>query len=163
MKARESGMPDKDYWSTFFAAEAAIDRLFGGGRADGDVVDFGCGYGTFTFPVARRTTGVVTALDIEPEMVALVRQNAADQGILNVRAYVRDFVADGTGLSVGSQSHAMIYNLLRSDIPSHCCRRRTGCFGPAERSPSFIGAATSAPLAGRPSTSAPRLGNAGRG
>ncbi len=117
MKARESGMPDKDYWSTFFAAEAAIDRLFGGGRADGDVVDFGCGYGTFTFPVARRTTGVVTALDIEPEMVALVRQNAADQGILNVRAYVRDFVADGTGLSVGSQSHAMIYNLLHLEHP----------------------------------------------
>ena len=79
MKARDSGMPDEATWSTFFAAETAINRLFGGGRVDGDVVEFGCGYGTFTLPVARRTIGVVTALDIEPEMVALVRQKAADQ------------------------------------------------------------------------------------
>lgn len=117
MKARDSGMPDEATWSTFFAADAAIDRLFGGGRLDGDVVEFGCGYGTFTLPAAQRTIGVVTALDIEPDMVALVRQKAADENILNVRAEARDFVTDGTGLPAGSQSHAMIYNLLHLEHP----------------------------------------------
>ncbi|MGA2493622.1 MAG: class I SAM-dependent methyltransferase [Roseiarcus sp.] len=117
MKVRDSGMPDEAFWSTFFSVEAAIDRLFGGGRIEGDVVEFGCGYGTFTLPAARRTTGVVTALDIDPEMAALVRQKAADQTILNVRAEARDFVAEGTGLPAGSQSHAMIYNLLHLEHP----------------------------------------------
>jgi SAM-dependent methyltransferase len=117
MKARDSGMPDEGYWSTFFTADAAIERLFGVGRLDGDVVEFGCGYGTFTLPAARRTNGVVTALDIEPELVAVVRQKAAEENILNVRAAARDFVSNGTGLPVGSQSHAMIYNLLHLERP----------------------------------------------
>jgi len=117
MKARDSGMPDEGYWSTFFAADAAVERLFGGGRLNGDVVEFGCGYGTFTLPAARRTIGVVTALDIEPELVAAVRQKAADENIPNVRAEARDFVSDGTGLRAGSQSHAMIYNLLHLEHP----------------------------------------------
>jgi SAM-dependent methyltransferase len=117
MKARDSGMPDEGYWSTFFTADAAIERLFGVGRLDGDVVEFGCGYGTFTLPAARRTNGVVTALDIEPELVAVVRQKAADENILNVQAAARDFVSNGTGLPAGSQSHAMIYNLLHLAHP----------------------------------------------
>ncbi len=117
MRARDSGMPDEATWSTFFAAETAVDRLFASGCADGDVVEFGCGYGTFTLPAARRTTGVVTALEIEPEMVALVRQKAADAGIKNVRAEERDLVADGTGLSADSQSYAMVYNLLHLEHP----------------------------------------------
>ncbi len=117
MKVRDSGMPDEGYWSKFFAADAAIERLFGVGRLDGDVVEFGCGYGTFTIPAARRTIGVVTALDIEPELVAVVRRKAADENILNVRAEACDFVSDGTGLPAGSQSHAMIYNLLHLEHP----------------------------------------------
>lgn len=117
MRVRDSGMPDEAYWSTFFAADAAIDRLFRDGRADGDVVEFGCGYGTFTLPAARRTIGVVTALDIEPDMIARVRQKAADDNVSNVRAEERDFVASGTGLPAGSQSHAMIYNLLHLEHP----------------------------------------------
>lgn len=117
MKVRDSGMPDEAYWSTFFDPEAALDRLFDGNSTDGDVVEFGCGYGTFTFPAARRTTGLVTALDIEPDMAVLVRQKTADNGISNVRAEVRDFVSEGTGLPTGSQSHAMVYNLLHLEQP----------------------------------------------
>lgn len=117
MKGRESGMPDEAYWSTFFDAEAAVGRLLGGGSIIGDVVEFGCGYGTFTVPAARRTTGLVTALDIEPELVALVRVNAADDGITNLRVELRDFVTHGTGLPAGTQSHAMIYNLLHLEHP----------------------------------------------
>ncbi|MFC5300081.1 class I SAM-dependent methyltransferase [Azospira restricta] len=117
MKGRESGMPDEAWWASFFEPEGALDRLLDLGRNDGGIVEFGCGYGTFTLPAARRTRGTVVALDIEPALVEAVRGKAERAGLGNVQACVRDFVADGTGLAGGSQAHAMIYNLLHLEAP----------------------------------------------
>jgi tRNA/tmRNA/rRNA uracil-C5-methylase (TrmA/RlmC/RlmD family) len=61
----------------------------------GDVVEFGCGYGTFTIPAAKLTTGRVVALDIEPDMVAETLRKAQAGGLSNVVGIVRDFIADG--------------------------------------------------------------------
>lgn len=116
MKGRESGMPDEAYWASFFETEAAIDRLLGTAVL-GDVIEFGCGYGSFTVPTARRTAGRVIALDIEPEMVDCVRQKAVTFALPNIQADVRDFVAHGTGVDSGSQAHAMIFNLLHLEQP----------------------------------------------
>ncbi len=117
MRARESGMPEEAYWAAFFDAEAVIERLFGAEGVTGDAVEFGCGYGTFTIPAARRTAGIVTALDIDPQMVAYTQRKAADHAVSNVRGEVRDFVAHGTGLDDGTQTHAMIFNLLHLEQP----------------------------------------------
>lgn len=113
---RESGMPSETYWETFFNVEATLDILTGPSIA-GNVLEFGCGYGSFTLPVARRTTGYVTALDIDPEMVDCVQRKLAVDHISNVLTDVRDFVALGSGVATGSQSHAMIYNLLHLEHP----------------------------------------------
>ena len=117
MKGRESGMPEEDYWQSFFDADGVVETLFDAAGVAGDLVEFGCGYGTFTLPAARCTRGVVTALDIEPLMVARVRQKAEAQVLLNVRAEIRDFVSQGTGLVSATQSHAMIFNLLHLEQP----------------------------------------------
>lgn len=117
MKGRESGMPEESWWATFFEVAGALDALLGKDLFKGDVVEFGCGYGTFTLPAAQRTMGIVTALDLEPDMVAVVRRKAAELQLKNIQSVQRDFVADGTGLVTGSQSHAMIYNLLHLDDP----------------------------------------------
>lgn len=117
MKGRESGMPDEAYWATFFEPEVTLDRLLRIDSPRGNIVEFGCGYGTFTLLAARRTGGLVTALDIESELVAQVQQKADTSGHDNIRAVVRDFVADGTGLNDGSQDHVMIFNLLHLDEP----------------------------------------------
>ncbi len=116
MKGRESGMPSETYWETFFNVEATLDILTGPSIA-GNVLEFGCGYGSFTLPVARRTTGYVTALDIDPEMVDCVQRKLAVDHISSVLTDVRDFVALGSGVATGSQSHAMIYNLLHLEQP----------------------------------------------
>ena len=116
MKGRDSGMPDEAYWASFFETEVAIDRLLGA-TVLGNVIEFGCGYGSFTVPAARRTTGRVMALDIEPEMVEIVRQKALTFDLPNIQAEVRDFVAHGTGVDSGSQAHAMIFNLLHLEQP----------------------------------------------
>lgn len=117
MKARESGMPEEAYWESFFDADAAVKILFSTSGLAGHLVEFGCGYGTFTMPAALHTHGVVTALDIDPLMVDRVRQKIEVQGLTNVRAEVRDFVADGSGLVDGTQDHALIFNLLHLEQP----------------------------------------------
>jgi len=68
-KGRESGMPEESQWESFFNPACTLTAL---DCADlrGDVVEFGCGYGTFTIPAAEMINGRVFALDIEPEMVA---------------------------------------------------------------------------------------------
>ncbi len=68
-------------------------------------------------PAALHTHGIVTALDIEPLLVDDVRQKAEAQGLSNVRAEVRDIVADGSGLDSGTQDHALIFNLLHLEQP----------------------------------------------
>jgi SAM-dependent methyltransferase len=117
MKARESGMPEEAYWESFFDADAVMEILFNASGLTGNLTEFGCGYGTFTVPAARHTQGIVTALDIEPLMALRVQQRAEALGLSNVRAEVRDFVADGTGLASGTQGHALIFNLLHLEQP----------------------------------------------
>lgn len=117
MKGRESGMPEEAYWASFFDPQTVLDRLRLPLDGSENILEFGCGYGTFTLPAASRTRGTVTALDIEPEMVRLVAQRARDAGLVNVRAEVRDFVEYGTGVPDASQGRVMVFNLLHIEDP----------------------------------------------
>ena len=117
MKGRESGMPDEAYWDSFFQPEGILDRLLVTQGGCYNLVEFGCGYGTFSLPAAKRTRGTVTALDIEPVMVELVAERARADGLLNVRPELRDFVEHGTGVPDSSQGHAMVFNLLHIEDP----------------------------------------------
>lgn len=122
MKGRESGMPDEAYWASFYDADCIVTKLECAREKREHIVEFGSGYGTFTLPVARRTNGLVHAFDIEPDLVALVQQRAREESLANVRASVRDFVAQGTGLPDISMDHAMIFNLLHIDDPVRLLR-----------------------------------------
>ena len=64
MKLRESGMPEENYWETLLEVDLILDRL-GFDATLRDVVELGCGYGTFTLPW-RRISGIIETLDIEP-------------------------------------------------------------------------------------------------
>ncbi|SNB45130.1 class I SAM-dependent methyltransferase [Geobacter sp. DSM 9736] len=121
MKVRDSGMPEEEMWSTFFDPSSILSTL--GFSADtGDIVEFGCGYGTFTLPAAALVSGTVSAFDIEPEMVATVRKKCRAQGIRNVAAEVRDFVADGTGRDDDSQDGVLLFNILHHEEPVQLMR-----------------------------------------
>jgi len=75
MKVRDSGMSDEEMWSGLFDP-AKVLAIFSLGVGVQDLVEFGCGYGTFTLAAAAIASGTVHALDIEPEMVSVVRKNA---------------------------------------------------------------------------------------
>ncbi|MFW6062156.1 MAG: class I SAM-dependent methyltransferase [Planctomycetota bacterium] len=125
MKTRESGMPEESMWSGFFSPAQTLAKLGLTGSCR-DVVDFGCGYGTFTVPAARIARGTVHALDIEPAMVEATARKAAEAELANVRVEQRDFVADGTGLPGGSVDYVMLFNILH-------CEQPEGLLGEAHR------------------------------
>ena len=87
-------MPPQHDWDSFFDPEKILDELeLDTSRRN--VLEFGCGYGTFTLPAARRISGKVAALDLDPVMLEATRNNAEDAGLNNIEGYLRDFVADG--------------------------------------------------------------------
>lgn len=98
MKTRESGMPDVKIWDTFFHPEVILDSL-GIKNLTGNIADLGCGYGTFTIPVAKRINSLVYAIDIEKGMVQITQEKARQTGLKNVEIIQRDFMVDGTGIS----------------------------------------------------------------
>ena len=99
----------------------------------GDVVEFGCGYGTFTLPAGRQVAGRVFALDIEPGLVAETAQKAAAAGLSNVTAIVRDFVAAGCGLPDGSAGYAMLFNILHIEDPVGLLRETRRVLAPGAK------------------------------
>jgi len=116
MKVRDSGMPDEKMWEGFFDAPHILNQLEFA-NAEGDVVEFGCGYGLFTIAAATLTSGIVHAIDIEPGMVSATTARAESLGHTKIRTEQRDFVADGTGLPDESVSYAMLFNILHADDP----------------------------------------------
>lgn len=83
----------------------------------GDVVEFGCGYGTFTIPAAQLIQGNVIALDIDEAMTKATSEKAQSAGIQNVIATQRDFVGLGTGLPDAHAVYAMLFNILHIENP----------------------------------------------
>lgn len=127
-KGRESGMPDEPYWGTFFNPACIVERLDCGGR---NAVEFGCGYGTFTIPAAKRVTGKVIALDIEPEMVVVTARKAAEAGLANVLAEAgisRPRVAGGRMRALTTRCCS---TSCTSKTRSGCCVRRFAHSHPA--------------------------------
>ncbi|MDZ4288271.1 MAG: class I SAM-dependent methyltransferase [Prosthecobacter sp.] len=113
MKTRESGMPPEEMWQTFFDPLVALVRL-GLTSECACVVDFGCGYGTFSVPAATMVRGVVHALDIDAEMVSATKAKGEEMHLDNLKAAVRDFVAVGSGLEDGSADYVMLFNILHA-------------------------------------------------
>ena len=132
MKVRDSGMPDAPTWERFFDAPRVLQQL-GFDERRMDVVDFGCGYGTFSIAAAQMTTGIVRAIDLDPAMVAATAARAASLGLTNVHAVERDFDADGTGLPDGSAGYAMLFNVLHAEAPLRMLREARRILVPGGR------------------------------
>jgi SAM-dependent methyltransferase len=117
---------------TLFNVPLILNRL-GVDTGLRDVVELGCGFGTFTIPVARRIAGVLTTVDIDATMVERTRQRASAARIHNVVCTVRDVFADGFGCEAGSQDACLLFNILHrerdyvrhSAFDGQCLRERT--------------------------------------
>ncbi|TDJ62216.1 MAG: class I SAM-dependent methyltransferase [Proteobacteria bacterium] len=121
MKIRESGMPEQLTWETYFDAPVILAQL-GLTATCHDVVEFGCGYGTFTIAAAKRVLGTVYALDIDSAMSQAVALRAASERLTNIECVRCDFVHDGTGLVDGAVDYAMLFNILHTEDPVQLLR-----------------------------------------
>jgi SAM-dependent methyltransferase len=109
-------MPAIEQWESYFDPAGILDSL-GFRHLSGDVIEFGCGYGTFTLAAASRISGRVHALDIDPVMVASTAVRASRSGLNNVVAEQRDFVENGCGREAQSASVALLFNILHIEDP----------------------------------------------
>lgn len=116
MRLRESGMPEEAYWESLFDVETVLDRL-GVGKSLRNVAELGCGFGTFTLPVARRIGGILTAIDIDPEMVARTTRRSSEEGLSNIACREADVLADGFGVAPHSQDACLLFNILHCEEP----------------------------------------------
>lgn len=116
MKIREGGMPPEDMWKSYYDPEHILNEL-GLTRDCKDVVDFGCGYGTFAIPAAQIVTGTVYAFDIEAELIMECENKAKKAGVRNVICQDRDFISNGTGLPPTVADFAMLFNILHAENP----------------------------------------------
>lgn len=110
MQLRDSGMPDEGYWETLFDVPRIL-RSLGIDKSLNDVAELGCGYGTFTIPVARAIAGMVYTFDIDPAMVLRTQQRAEG---LPVVAQVRDIMEHGFGVLADA---VLLFNILHCEQP----------------------------------------------
>jgi len=114
VKVRDSGMPEQEYWESLFNVELILDKM----EINEDInsiVEFGCGYGTFTSPSAERINGNIIAIDIEDEMLNIASSRTVSKN--NITFVKRDFVANGTGISDNSVDYVMLFNILHHTKP----------------------------------------------
>ena len=116
MKIYDSGMPEEKVWDSFFDQASILSKLQLSSECK-DVVEFGCGYGTFTIPAARIIKGNVFAIDIEQEMLDSTQEAASQLHLTNIKYILRDFVKEGTGLPDNSFDYAMVFNILHYEQP----------------------------------------------
>jgi SAM-dependent methyltransferase len=116
LKVRESGMPEASIWASFFDVDLILSEL----HIDSDIkdlVEIGCGYGTFTIPSAKKISGKLYAFDIEKEMLDCVRQRLILEHIDNVVLKERDILVQTTGLAANSVDYVMLFNILHHESP----------------------------------------------
>jgi SAM-dependent methyltransferase len=109
MKIRDSEMPDETYWETLFDVPLILSRL-GIGRYH-DVAELGCGYGTFTIPIAEAISGTLYTFDVDLPMIARTNERA---GELRIVCEYRDVMDAGFGVQVDA---ALLFNILHCERP----------------------------------------------
>lgn len=127
MKLRDSGMPEEVYWESLFDVPLVLARL-GIDRSLGDVAELGCGYGTFSIPIARAIRGTVHTFDIEPAMVARTIERSVELPAGKIVCQVRDVMEDGFGIR--GVDAALVFNLLHCDEPVRLLRHAADAVRP---------------------------------
>jgi ubiquinone/menaquinone biosynthesis C-methylase UbiE len=132
MKVRDSGMPDQDFWESLFDVDAILDALGIDSRIN-DAVEVGCGYGTFTMPVAQRIRGTLHSFDIDSSMVACARERLSHAGIHNVNLHEKDVMEGGFSLPAQSVDAVLLFNILHAENPVGLLRASAALLRPNGR------------------------------
>jgi SAM-dependent methyltransferase len=109
MRIRDSGMPEEVFWESLFDVPLIVSSLEI--ARFNDVAEFGCGYGTFSVPVARAIGGTLFTFDIDPNMVERTLERGAG---LRIVGQTRDVMDLGFGVEVDA---VLLFNILHCEDP----------------------------------------------
>ena len=126
MRIRDSGMPEEQYWESLFDVPLIL-RTLGINSDVGDVAELGCGYGTFSVPIARAIQGTLHTFDLDPEMIARTRVRAAG---LRVACEVRDVMERGFGVTADV---VLLFNILHGEEPVRLLQHSAAALRPGGR------------------------------
>jgi ubiquinone/menaquinone biosynthesis C-methylase UbiE len=110
-------MPAESLWASFFN----VDLILSGLQINSDVndlVEVGCGYGTFTIPAAKRIKGKLYAFDIENEMLDIINHKLKNKPAGNLILEQRDVLIQTTGIDDNSIDYIMLFNILHHESPN---------------------------------------------
>jgi ubiquinone/menaquinone biosynthesis C-methylase UbiE len=110
-------MPAEDMWASFFNVDLILSELRINSNIN-DLVEVGCGYGTFTIPAAKKINGNLYAFDIEEDMLDIVTQKIKNESVVNVILEHRDVLIQTTGLADNSIDYIMLFNILHHESPT---------------------------------------------
>lgn len=115
-------MPDEAYWESLFDVPLILSRL----DIDQfhDVAELGCGYGTFSIPIAKAIGGTLYTFDVDPEMLARTRARANG---LRIVCEQRDVVEFGFGAQVDA---VLLFNILHCERPVTLLRHAAAALRP---------------------------------
>lgn len=122
MKIRDSGMPDEAYWETLFDVPLILARLEI--SRFHDVAELGCGYGTFTLPIAKAISGTLSTIDVDRAMIARTQQRTAG---LPVICQFRDVMESGFGVQADA---VLLFNLLHCEGPDRLLQHARNALNP---------------------------------
>lgn len=112
MKVNDSGMPDVAYWESLFDIEKIVNwvnpMLF-----KKPVVEIGCGYGTFTIPIAKKLNGTkLITFDIELEMIEFTKNRFQEQKLTNIEIIHQDVIEKGINQDSECCEAVLLFNIL---------------------------------------------------
>ncbi len=110
-------MPAEDMWASFFDVDLILSELHINSKIN-DLVEIGCGYGTFTIPSAKKINGKLYAFDIEEGMIKIVNKEIKKRLIKNIILDQRDILTQTTGLADNSVDYVMLFNILHHESPN---------------------------------------------
>jgi SAM-dependent methyltransferase len=115
-------MPDESYWESLFDVPLILSRLDIGRFHD--VAELGCGYGTFTIPIANAIGGTVYTFDVDREMIARTKQRAVG---LRIECRERDVMDSGFGVEADA---VLLFNILHCEQPTVLLRHAASALRP---------------------------------
>lgn len=107
-------MPAESSWESLFDVPLVLSRL--GIDKCHDVAELGCGYGTFTIPVAKAISGTLYTFDVDADMVARTKDRSAGLPVICER---RDVMELGFGVTVDA---VLLFNILHCEHPVELLR-----------------------------------------
>ena len=80
------------------------------------MAEFGCGYGTFTIPIAKTISGTLYTFDLDQAKIARTADRAAG---LRVACENRDVMESGFGVQADA---VLLFNILHCEKPTNLLR-----------------------------------------